>query len=154
MVCNSSKRVAAHHILRKSFLSGARFEPGNGITLCLSCHKEVHRIFNRVPDLQQPMDAEGGENIELMVELLGYLAADAFERGILSNKYYFLSDRYIETCKKFQGIEKIVQFPGTRLEQAFWIWRQSPREVIRALFLSNGVDIPENFIQLGPITWK
>lgn len=154
VVCHCSDRISAHHILRKSFLSGARFESGNGITLCLSCHKEIHGTFNSRPDLQQPMDAEGGENIEKMVDLLGYLAADASERGMLSDKYYFLSDQYIDTCKKLQGIKKEVQFPGTRLEQAYWIWRQTPREVLEAILSANGFELPLDFIQLGPIVWR
>lgn len=153
VVCHCSHRISAHHILRKSFLSGARFEPGNGITLCLSCHREIHSTFNGRPDLQQPMDAEGGENIEKMVELLGHLAADASGRGILSDKYYFLSDRYVETCKKLQGIEKEVGFPGSRLEQVYWIWRQTPRELLKALLSANGFELPPNFVRMGPVVW-
>ncbi|ACT08996.1 conserved hypothetical protein [Dickeya chrysanthemi Ech1591] len=153
VVCHCSDRISAHHILRKSFLSAARFESGNGITLCLSCHKKIHSTFNGRPDLQQPMDAECGENIEQTVELLGHLAADAFERGVLSDKYYFLSDKYIEICKKFQGIEEEVQFPGTRLEQVYWIWRQTPRGMLKALLSANGFELPSEFAQLGPIVW-
>jgi len=99
------------------------------------------------------MDAEGGENIERMVDLLGYLAADAQERGILCNKYYFLSDRYLTTCKNFLGIEESTKFPGTRLEQAYWIWRQTPRQVLRAILSANGLELPPNFVQLGPLVW-
>lgn len=152
VVCHSSFRVAAHHILRKCFLSSARHEVGNGISLCSMCHAEVHGTFNGRPDLQQPMDAEGGENIERMVELIGHLVSDAQERGILCEKYYFLSDRYLATCKRFQGIEGHIRFPGARLEQAYWIWRQTPREMLRAILGANGFELPSSFIQLGPIT--
>jgi hypothetical protein len=100
------------------------------------------------------MDAEGGEQIERMVELLGYLAADAQERGVLCDRYYFLSDCYLATCKRFQGIEESTQFPGTRLEQAYWIWRQTPRHVLRAILSANGVELPANFVQLGPLVWQ
>lgn len=99
------------------------------------------------------MDAQGGENIEEMIELLGYLASDAQGRGILCDKYYFLSDQYLNTCKNFQAIEDGIEFPGTRLEQAYWIWRQTPRHLLRAILSANGVELPPNFVQRGPITW-
>lgn len=153
VVCNSPHRVSAHHILRKSFLTHARYETGNGITLCDSCHSEMHKTFNGRPDLGLPMDTQGGENIEEMIELLGYLASDSLERGILCDKYYFLSDQYLATCKNFQGIKSCTVFPGTRLEQAYWIWRQTPRQVLKAILSANGVELPTDFIQLGPITW-
>lgn len=153
VVCDSPDRVSAHHILRKSFLMQARYETGNGITLCHSCHSKMHKAFNGRPDLGLPMDAQGGENIEEMIELIGYLASDAQERGILCDKYYFLSDQYLNTCKNFQGIENGIDFPGTRIEQAYWIWRQTPRQVLRAILSANGVELPPNFIQHGPITW-
>lgn len=151
VVCDCKSQVSAHHILRKSFLPRAKYEPGNGITLCRTCHHELHSTFNGRPDLQQPMDAEGGENIERMVGMLGYLASDANERGILCDKYYFLSDRYLQTCKRFQGIEVNAEFPGTRLEQAYWIWRQTPRQMLMAIIEANGLKLPSSLIQLGPI---
>lgn len=153
VACDSPDRISAHHILRKSFLIHARFEIGNGITLCQSCHSATHRTFNGRPDLGLPMDAQGGENIEEMVTLLGYLASDAQERGILCDKYYFLSDQYLVTCKNFQGFESDMVFPGTRLEQAYWIWRQAPRQVLKAILSANGVELPPKFIQLGPLVW-
>lgn len=150
VACHSTHQVSAHHLLHKSFLDCARYETGNGISLCHACHSELHSAFNGRPDLGQPMDAEGGENIENMADLLGYLAADAQGRGLLSDKYYFLSDRYLETCRRFQGIDAGAKFPGVRLEQAYWIWRQSPREVLRALLSANGFTLPKNFVQIGP----
>ena len=153
VACHSTHRVSAHHLLRKSFLDYARYEPGNGISLCHACHFEVHSAFNGRPDLGQPMDAEGGENIEKMTDLLGYLASDAQDRGLLNDKYYFLSDRYLETCRRFQGIDAGTKFPGVRLEQAYWIWRQTPREALRALLSANGFTLPPNFVQIGPFTF-
>lgn len=153
VVCGSPHRVSAHHILRKSFLMHARYETGNGITLCRSCHSEMHKAYNGRPDLGLPMDVQGGENIEEMVELVGYLTSDAQQRGILCDKYYFLSDQYLATCKNFQGIERGAEFPGTRLEQAYWIWRQTPRQALKAILSANGVELPTSFIQLKPITW-
>lgn len=153
VVCDSPQRVSAHHVLRKSFLTQARYETGNGITLCHSCHAEMHSAFNARPDLELPMDAQGGENIERMIELLGYLVSDAQERGMLCDQYYFLSDQYLNTCKNFQGIDNGTHFPGTRLEQAYWIWRQTPRQVLRAILSANGMELPPDFVQRGPITW-
>lgn len=153
VVCDSPNRVSAHHILRRSFLTQARYETGNGITLCQCCHSKIHRTFNGRPDLGLPMDTQGGENIEEMIELLGYLASDAQEREILCDKYYFLSDQYLNTCKNFQGLENSTMFHGTRLEQAYWIWRQTPRQMLKAVLSANGIDLPPNFVQRGPITW-
>jgi hypothetical protein len=113
----------------------------------------MHSAFNGRPDFGTPMDAEGGENIERMIDLIGYLASDASNRGILCDKYYGLSDEYLNTCKRFQGIEEHLQFPGTRLEQAYWIWRQTPRATMKAILEANGFEMPPNFIQLGPLTW-
>src|ERR1700676_259380 len=64
--CHSRQRLAAHHICRKSFLKAARFETGNGITLCPDCHRQTHVGFNSRPGLSLPMDAQGGEKIEMM----------------------------------------------------------------------------------------
>ncbi|WP_115007151.1 HNH endonuclease [Xanthomonas campestris] len=152
VACHEKSDISAHHIMRKSFIEEARYEPGNGITLCRACHADVHRQFNRKPDPVLPMDAEGGENIERMVELIGLLASDAEERGILSDQYYYLSDNYLRACKNFQSIDADIDFPGTRLEQAYWIWRQTPRSMLRALKQANGFDLPRNFIQLGPVS--
>jgi hypothetical protein len=41
VLCGDTSRVSAHHICRKSFMPDAALEPGNGITLCRVCHKEV-----------------------------------------------------------------------------------------------------------------
>src|ERR1051325_6514030 len=42
VVCNRAGRLAAHHIARKTLFSIARFQTGNGITLCRSCHAQPH----------------------------------------------------------------------------------------------------------------
>ncbi len=152
VACHATRSIAAHHILRKSFLEQARFEPGNGISLCSTCHSELHAEFNRRPNLQLPMDAERGENIERMVELLEYLASDAQDRGLLGDRYYYLSDDYLRTCKRFQSIDPDLVFSGCRLEQAYWIWKQSPRATLNAVMRANGIELPRNLIQTGPIS--
>src|SRR5690349_8596450 len=56
VACHETKNLSAHHICRKSFFREARFLTGNGITLCRTCHKEVHAGFNGKPDMSLPMD--------------------------------------------------------------------------------------------------
>lgn len=118
----------------------ARYETGNGITLCSRCHREAHAGFNGRPDLNQPMDAEGGEKIELMMDLYGTLMSDAAERGILRDDYYFLSDNVLGRFKMFQGYDPYTPFPGTRLEQAYSIWRQTPKGMRDAILQANGIE--------------
>ncbi len=75
--CECKRDLAAHHIFRKSFLSNAQFEPGNGITLCRKCHKQVHGGFNGKPDMGLPMDAQGGEKAEDISTMLEFLVANS-----------------------------------------------------------------------------
>jgi hypothetical protein len=79
--CAATKKLAAHHICRKSLLPGAQFQTGNGITLCDECHREAHRHFNGRADLDLPMDAQGGEKLDLMERLYGALLGDAVEQS-------------------------------------------------------------------------
>lgn len=138
VICCTTDQLTAHHIVRKSFLVSARFETGNGITLCRGCHREPHETFNGRPDLMQPMDAQGGENVELLAGLYGALVNNAKTRGLLLDDYYYLSDRTIEVFKRFQGFDQSHRFPGTRLEQAYLIWRNAPVQLMRFLLEANG----------------
>src|SRR5438132_13843361 len=45
VVCHSRHVLLAHLIVRKSFMGEARFQTGNGITLCRRCHREPHQVF-------------------------------------------------------------------------------------------------------------
>jgi hypothetical protein len=140
--CHSRRRLAAHHICRKSFLKTGRFETGNGITLCPDCHREVHAGFNGRPNLQLPMDAQDGEKLEMMERLYSILATDAKERGILRDDLYFISDDILGRFKMFQGFDYFTYFPGCRVEQAFLIWAQNPLNTRRALACASGFDLP------------
>ena len=40
-LCNSRKRIEAHHIKRWSDFPQLRFDPNNGVTLCKVCHKKI-----------------------------------------------------------------------------------------------------------------
>jgi hypothetical protein len=136
IVCRSRKELFAHHIVRKSFLVEARFQTGNGITLCKGCHRQPHEAFNRRPDLDLPMDAEGGENIDLMTEFFGRLLADAKRRQLLRDDFYFLSDQVLAKFKLAQSFEPDYRFPGNRLEQAFMIWNQCPQNTLTAMIMA------------------
>lgn len=153
VVCHDHNDLAAHHIIRKSFLAQAHLQTGNGITLCRVCHRQPHEVFNRRPDLDQPMDAEGGENIELLAEFFVRLLTDARERNLLRDDFYFLSDQVLQSFKRAQGFESDTPFPGSRLEQATLIWRQTPRNMRNAIFAAMGFSVPRDFIQTGGITF-
>src|SRR5260221_454758 len=136
--CSSVRNLAAHHICRKTFLPEARLQTGNGITLCRTCHRDVHAGFNGRADLTQPMDAQGGEKVETLCLLFGLLLQNARERDILCDELYFLSDSVLCKFKMFQGFDPCTEFPGSRLEQAHSIWNRSPLQVRNAILEANG----------------
>jgi hypothetical protein len=141
VLCGDVEGISAHHICRKSFMVVAEFETGNGISLCRSCHREVHFGFNGRPDLTLPMDAQGGEKIDTMEDLYGRLLDDAGRQGLLCDEFYFLSDITLEKFKMFQGFEPDTLFEGCRLQQAYWIWRQCPRNAAAAILDANGCEM-------------
>jgi|JI6StandDraft_1071083.scaffolds.fasta_scaffold155402_2 hypothetical protein len=143
LACSSTHSLAAHHIVRKSFLPEARFQTGNGITLCSKCHRSAHAGFNGKADLSQPMDAQGGEKIDMLAELFGILLENARSRGMLCDIYYHFSEIALRKFKLFQGFDPSTEFSGYPLEQAYSIWRQAPRNVLNAVLAANG---------LGPIS--
>ena len=96
------------------------------------------------------MDAEGGEKIELLTACFRLLLSDATARRLLRDDFYFFSDQVLAKFKLFQGFEPFTYFPGNRLEQAFLIWRQTPRHMRDALLKANGFKLPKGFIQTGP----
>lgn len=150
VICEEEQHLSAHHIARKCIFTPGRLETGNGITLCHQCHAEYHLGFNGIPDLQAPMDLQGGEKIDLMMEAYELLLKNAKERGTLCDDFYFIGDQMLRSFKKLQGFNPDTVFPGCRLEQAFLIWRQTPRGVLDALLEANGFKIPGDFVQKGP----
>ena len=152
VICHETSALSAHHIIRKSLISMMQLDPGNGITLCRSCHREPHQAFNRRPDLNLPMDAEGGDNIDLTAAFFYALGEDARQRELLCDHYYFISDYALDTFKRFQCINQELEFPGYRVEQAYLIWRQTSRPVLRCLLEANGATLPPDLIQTGPFT--
>jgi hypothetical protein len=153
IVCHNRRGLAAHHIVRKSLMDEARLQTGNGITLCPQCHREPHQAFNRKPNLNLPMDAEGGEDIELLWSYFCILIDDARDRSLLHREdFYYFSDQLLMKFKLFQSLDYDLPIPGTRLEQAALIWRQTSRCTMNAILEANGFPpVPRDFIQTGPI---
>lgn len=135
--CHSRQHLSAHHISRKSLLAEAQFQTGNGITLCLACHREVHQGFNARSDLSLPVDAQGGEKLALMERLYSILTDDAVERCLMREEFYFLSDELLASFKRMQGYDPTTYFPGSRIEQAYLIRRYAKRD-LRGLMEDGG----------------
>jgi len=152
VICYQDEGLSAHHIVRKSFMPEAQLQTGNGICLCGTCHKEPHQAFNRRPDLNLPMDTEGGEQIELLTAFYKALLIDARSRNVLRDDFYNFTDQLLQKFKLFQSIEPLLPFPGMRLEQAYLIWRQTSRGMLQAIFLANGFTLPHGCIQQGELT--
>jgi hypothetical protein len=98
------------------------------------------------------MDAEGGEKLELLTELFRLLVLDAERRNLLRDDFYYLSDQLLSKFKMLQGFDPETPFLGNRVQQAFMIWRQCPRQVRDGILRANGFSIPENFVMTGAIT--
>lgn len=97
------------------------------------------------------MDEEGGDNIDLAAAFFYALGRDARDREVISDEYYFISDFALRTFKKLQGIDRDFEFPGYRVEQAYLIWRQTSRPVLRALMEANDATLPSDLIQIGQL---
>lgn len=138
VICANRRKIAAHHICRKSFMAEAALQQGNGITLCGRCHTLVHRGYNGRPDKTLPMNAQGGEKISIMEDLYGRLLVDGERRGLLDGNYYYLSSEVLKKFKWFQGFEAWDKFPGPRIEQAYLIWKQAPKQAADAILAANG----------------
>lgn len=141
--CHSRRRLSAHHICRKSFLADAQFQTGNGITLCNTCHREMHRGFNSRPNLSLPVDAQGGEKLEAMERFYSILTDDAVERGTICEELYFLSEQLLASFKRMQGYDPATYFPGSRIEQAYLILAEGELGMRRAMAEANGVPMTD-----------
>lgn len=141
--CHSRRRLSAHHIARKSFLTEAQFQTGNGITLCTACHRDMHRGFNARPDLALPVDAQGGEKLAAMERLYSILTDDAVERDLMREEFYFLSDQLLASFKRMQGYDPTTFFPGSRIEQAYLILAEGELGARRAMARANGVPMTD-----------
>lgn len=115
----------------------ARFLPGNGITLCVDCHKEAHEGFNGRPDLTLPMDQQGGEKIERLAELYAVLSNDSVRKGYRAQIFYYVTKGVMRKFKYFQGFEVGHKFSGTRIQQLATIWRSPPQGPMQAILKAN-----------------
>lgn len=123
---------------RKSFLPGAQYEPGNGITLCRKCHKEAHVGFNGRADTKLPMDAQGGEKAKDISRMLELLVIKSRERPNLSDERYYPSDSTLTTISLLQGFDASTRLDVSRIEQAYIVWNQAPGTVRDAVLRANG----------------
>jgi hypothetical protein len=137
VICASEDGLAAHHVFRRSFMPIARFQTGNGATLCLDCHREAHAGFNGRADLQIPVDSQGGEKLEMVAELFNNLAHESGKRYEGRKEFYFLSDQVLTSFKIMQGFEPEARLAGSPIEQAWYIWDCSPVHLVRALVQAN-----------------
>ena len=128
--CYSNKNIQAHHIMRKTVSPIGALELGNGITLCIKCHKKVHAEFNGRPLPNEPLNARGGDDQDEMAYLYGILYEDAQIRGIPQDEYYFISDDFIKYINKYQGYDMLVKNINnsgiSRLRLVHEIWRIMP----------------------------
>ncbi len=149
--CHSRHHLSAHHICRKSFFAAAQFQTGNGITLCSTCHRELHRGYNARPDLSLPVDAQGGEKLASMERLYSILTDDAVERGLMQERFYFLSDEVLVSFKRMQGYAPSTYFPGSRIEQAYLILAEGELSMRRAIAEADGLPMTDQPLLPGGI---
>ncbi len=127
--CLSSKKVEAHHIFRKTIYPAGRFEQGNGIALCRSCHWYLHSKFNGRPAPGEPLNARGGDDQDELAFLYGLLADSADERGLDHNEFYFINDEMLKFFNSWQGYDEFVQIScKSQLQKAHEVWRNMPGE--------------------------
>lgn len=137
VICDARTRLAAHHVFRKSLLPEARFQTGNGVTLCIDCHAEAHEGFNGAADLAQPIDAQGGEKLERVAELYRVLAHESHRLHVGRSDYYHLSEEVILKFMMMQGFDLGRPIVGTSIERAWYIWDCSPPYLVEALIRAN-----------------
>lgn len=141
VVCSSTHGVQAHHIFRRSFYPYGWFQPGNGISLCVTCHRIPHEKFNRSPDLNLPVDAQGGDDLNNAFYYLDSLLNDANNKKLNHNDFYYIDEHMLLFFMQLQGCEHMADLLGSHkfstLEIAHEIWRQSPPNMIRELVKAN-----------------
>lgn len=116
--------------MRKTVAPLGSLELGNGIRLCIDCHKKVHAEFNGKPLPNEPLNSRGGDDQDEMAYLYGILYEDAQKRGVPQDEYYYISDDFLELINKYQGyetmVESIKESGISRLRLVHEIWRIMP----------------------------
>jgi hypothetical protein len=145
-VCNSDDRVQAHHIFRRTLLSQARYELGNGITLCYECHKVAHGGFNGRPDMTLPISAQGGDDQDEIAFYYLKLLESSEALNLDHDEFFTLSDEMPRFFVRVQGHEYIHKEVAanqlTGLVMAYKIWVRSPEQMTLAILRAN---LPEYF---------
>lgn len=147
--CQQKRNLSAHHVFRKCFLPNAQFEPGNGITLCRKCHTQAHSGFNGKPDMNLPMDAQGGEKAEDIALMLELLVAQSRQHLDFAEDWYYLSDSTLATINRLQGFDANARLDASRIEQAFIVWNQAPGTSRDAVLRANGFPPPHGPLYPG-----
>lgn len=141
VACASDERVQAHHIFRRSVYPYGWFQPGNGITLCYECHERQHSTFNGRPDMNLPVDAESGDNLDDALFYFGCLIRSADVHGLDHDEFYYIDDHMLSFFMRLQQCEHMSKFVAceefSRLEIAHEIWRTSPPSIVAALLQAN-----------------
>lgn len=152
VVCNSSNKVQAHHLFRRTLLPQARFELGNGISLCLECHRLAHDGFNGRPDMNLPIGAQGGDDQDEIAFYYRKLLESAEAQNLSHEEFYSLSDEMLRFFVNVQGFEflhrAVLQKKISRLTMAYQIWARAPEVLSLAIFKANvpgysGGELPE-----------
>lgn len=130
VICEAKTAVQAHHIFRRTTLFEASFELGNGISLCRSCHANVHKACNGRPAAGEPLNTRGGDDPDEMAYLFGTLVEDADARSLPHDEFYFVSDQILDRFVAWQGFKDIRDLATegriSRLKAAHEIWRHAP----------------------------
>lgn len=130
VVCQSTDRIQAHHIFRRSLYPYGWYDLGNGISLCHDCHREPHANFNGRPNLALPIGAQGGDDQDIAAQLYRALLEDADHRKLDQDEFYFIHDKMLQFFVAVQGYEDLywsVQAGEiSRLQMAYQVWRVMP----------------------------
>ncbi|AZE77519.1 hypothetical protein C4J99_1720 [Pseudomonas synxantha] len=141
VVCNSDDRVQAHHIFRRTLLSQARYELGNGITLCYECHKVAHEGFNGRPDMTLPIGAQGGDDQDEIAFYYRKLLESSEALDLEHDEFFTLSDGMLRFFVRVQGYEYLYKAVAanqiTGLVMACKIWVRSPEQMTLAILRPN-----------------
>lgn len=134
--CDATKRLQAHHIVRKTLFPWGAVELGNGITLCNPCHAIFHADFNGRPDLNQPLHAQGGDDQEEWAALFSMLYDDAVARQLDQDRFYFIGDHMCQFFKRCQGYENLYEAMRagkiSRISYAYRVWQSMPEQFYKS----------------------
>lgn len=148
VLCGSEERIQAHHIFRRSLYPHGWYQPGNGITLCHDCHDIPHADFNGRPDLNQPVNAQGGDDLENVAYYFKELLEDADRQGLNHDEFYYFDDHMLEFFVRLQGykgyLDAVRDGRISRLQMAYLIWRRSSENMLRALMDANFPGLLDN----------